>query len=39
VSLPATAPIDARWQADFLARSAPLLATLEAPGGPMLVSR
>jgi murein DD-endopeptidase MepM/ murein hydrolase activator NlpD len=39
VSLPATAPIDARWQADFLARSAPLLATLEAPAGPMLVSR
>ena len=39
VSLPATAPIDARWQQDFLARSAPLLATLEAPAGPMLVSR
>ena len=39
VSLPATAPIDARWHADFLARSAPLLATLEAPAGPMMVSR
>jgi murein DD-endopeptidase MepM/ murein hydrolase activator NlpD len=39
VSLPATAPIDPRWQADFLARSAPLLASLEAPAGPMLVSR
>src|SRR6266404_2321470 len=39
VVLPGAAPIDARWQADFLARSAPLLASLEAPRGPMLVSR
>ncbi len=39
VSLPAAAPIDAAWRADFLARSAPLLATLESPAGPMLVSR
>jgi murein DD-endopeptidase MepM/ murein hydrolase activator NlpD len=39
VTLPGAAPIDARWQADFLARSAPLLATLDVPQGPMLVSR
>jgi murein DD-endopeptidase MepM/ murein hydrolase activator NlpD len=39
VGLPAAAPIDARWREDFLARSAPLLATLDAPAGPMLVSR
>jgi murein DD-endopeptidase MepM/ murein hydrolase activator NlpD len=39
VILPAAAPIDARWQADFLIRSAPLLASLEPPRGPMLVSR
>jgi murein DD-endopeptidase MepM/ murein hydrolase activator NlpD len=39
VILPAAAPIDARWQADFLTRSAPLLASLETPRGPMLVSR
>jgi murein DD-endopeptidase MepM/ murein hydrolase activator NlpD len=39
VALPAAAPIDARWRADFLAHSAPLLATLDAPMGPMLVSR
>jgi murein DD-endopeptidase MepM/ murein hydrolase activator NlpD len=39
VSLPAAEPIDARWREDFLTRSAPLLATLEAPAGPMLVSR
>src|SRR6266513_2612622 len=39
VILPAAAPIDARWQADFLARSAPLLASLDPAPGPMLVSR
>ncbi|HVN44917.1 MAG TPA: peptidoglycan DD-metalloendopeptidase family protein [Steroidobacteraceae bacterium] len=39
VALPAAAPIDARWREDFLARSAALLATLETPAGPMLVSR
>src|SRR5256885_9420148 len=39
VILPAAAPIDARWQADFLARSAPLLASLYPAPGPMLVSR
>jgi murein DD-endopeptidase MepM/ murein hydrolase activator NlpD len=39
VSLPASEPIDARWRDDFLARSAPLLATLEVPAGAMLVSR
>jgi murein DD-endopeptidase MepM/ murein hydrolase activator NlpD len=39
VALPGAAPIDARWNADFLARSAPLLATLDAPQGPVLVSR
>ncbi|MBV8342060.1 MAG: M23 family metallopeptidase [Gammaproteobacteria bacterium] len=39
IPLPAAAPIDARWQADFLARAAPLLATLDIAPGPMLVSR
>ena len=39
VILPAAAPIDARWQADFLAHSAPLLVSLQAAPGPMLVSR
>jgi murein DD-endopeptidase MepM/ murein hydrolase activator NlpD len=39
VSLPATAPIDARWREDFLARTAPLLTSLEASSGAMLVSR
>jgi murein DD-endopeptidase MepM/ murein hydrolase activator NlpD len=39
VALPAAAPIDARWREDFLNHSAPLLATLDAPAGPMLVSR
>ncbi|HYX74190.1 MAG TPA: peptidoglycan DD-metalloendopeptidase family protein [Steroidobacteraceae bacterium] len=39
VSLPAASPIDARWREDFLARTAPLLASLEAPTGPMLVAR
>ncbi len=39
VALPTAAPIDARWQADFLTRSAPLLASLNPTAGPMLVSR
>jgi murein DD-endopeptidase MepM/ murein hydrolase activator NlpD len=39
VVLPSAAPIDARWREDFLARSAPLLASLDVPQGPMLVSR
>ena len=38
-ALPASPPIDAGWRADFLARSAPLLAGLDAAAGPMLVSR
>jgi murein DD-endopeptidase MepM/ murein hydrolase activator NlpD len=40
VVLPGAAPIDARWRADFLDHSGPLLASLDAPPpGPMLVSR
>ncbi|HEY8051426.1 MAG TPA: peptidoglycan DD-metalloendopeptidase family protein [Steroidobacteraceae bacterium] len=39
VVLPGAEPIDARWRADFIARSAPLLAALEVPAGPQLVSR
>jgi len=39
VQLPASAPIDARLRDEFLGQSAPLLATLDTPGGPMLVSR
>jgi murein DD-endopeptidase MepM/ murein hydrolase activator NlpD len=39
VPLPDAAPIDARWRDDFLARSAPLLASLAAPLGPALVAR
>jgi murein DD-endopeptidase MepM/ murein hydrolase activator NlpD len=39
VSLPDAEPIDARWRADFLAHSAPLLASLEAPLGSALVAR
>jgi murein DD-endopeptidase MepM/ murein hydrolase activator NlpD len=39
VQLPAAAPIDASLRDDFLARTAPLLATLDTPAGPMLVSR
>jgi murein DD-endopeptidase MepM/ murein hydrolase activator NlpD len=39
VALPGAEPIDARWRADFLTRSAPLLATLDILQGPMLVSR
>jgi murein DD-endopeptidase MepM/ murein hydrolase activator NlpD len=39
VQLPGAAPIDARYRADFTTRSAPLLATLDPPLGPFLVSR
>jgi murein DD-endopeptidase MepM/ murein hydrolase activator NlpD len=39
VPLPDAEPIEARWRDDFLARSAPLLASLEAPIGPALVAR
>ena len=40
VSLPDAQPIDARWRADFEARTAPLLASLEVSApGPVLVSR
>jgi murein DD-endopeptidase MepM/ murein hydrolase activator NlpD len=39
VVLPGAEPIDANWRADFLARSAPLLATLDLIQGPMVVSR
>jgi murein DD-endopeptidase MepM/ murein hydrolase activator NlpD len=39
VQLPAAAPIDARVRDGFLAHAAPLLATLDTPAGPMLVSR
>ena len=39
VVLPGAAPIDARWRPDFLTHSAPLLASLDPPPGPMLVSR
>jgi murein DD-endopeptidase MepM/ murein hydrolase activator NlpD len=39
VKLPAAVPIDGPSRADFLARSAPLLASLDPPAGPVLVSR
>jgi murein DD-endopeptidase MepM/ murein hydrolase activator NlpD len=39
VPLPDASPIEARFREDFLAKSSPLLATLEAPIGPALVSR
>jgi murein DD-endopeptidase MepM/ murein hydrolase activator NlpD len=39
VPLPDASPIEERFRADFVAKSAPLLATLEAPVGPTLVSR
>jgi murein DD-endopeptidase MepM/ murein hydrolase activator NlpD len=39
VALPGAAPIDVRWREDFLARSAPLLGSLDLFKGPMLVSR
>jgi murein DD-endopeptidase MepM/ murein hydrolase activator NlpD len=39
VVLPGADPIEARWRDDFLAKSAPLLASLEPVTGPVLVSR
>jgi murein DD-endopeptidase MepM/ murein hydrolase activator NlpD len=39
VPLPDASPIDARFREDFLAKSAPLLATLVVPLGSALVSR
>jgi murein DD-endopeptidase MepM/ murein hydrolase activator NlpD len=39
VDLPGAAPIEARWREDFLAKSAPLLASLAPATDPMLVSR
>jgi murein DD-endopeptidase MepM/ murein hydrolase activator NlpD len=39
VPLPDASPIEARLRADFLAKSAPLLATLAEPIGSALVSR
>jgi murein DD-endopeptidase MepM/ murein hydrolase activator NlpD len=39
VPLPDASPIEARFREDFLAKSAPLLTTLQAPIGPALVSR
>ena len=39
VPLPDASPIEARFREDFLAKSAPSLATLAAPIGPALVSR
>jgi murein DD-endopeptidase MepM/ murein hydrolase activator NlpD len=39
VKLPEATAIDSRWLEDFRARSAPLLASLEIPLGPALVSR
>ena len=39
VELPGAAPIEAEWRADFEEKTALLLAALEAPAGPALVSR
>jgi murein DD-endopeptidase MepM/ murein hydrolase activator NlpD len=39
VALPGADPIEARWREDFLAKSAPLLASLQPAAGPVLVSR
>ncbi len=39
VTLPDAEPIDARLRADFEAHTAPLLAALDGPAGPVLVSR
>jgi murein DD-endopeptidase MepM/ murein hydrolase activator NlpD len=39
ITLPGANPIEARWREDFLVRTAALLASIEAPAGPMLVSR
>ena len=39
VVLPGADPIEARWRDDFLAKTAPLLASLEPAAGAVLVSR
>jgi murein DD-endopeptidase MepM/ murein hydrolase activator NlpD len=39
VILPSADPIDPAWRADFERQAALLLATLEPPPGPALVSR
>ncbi|MBV9695786.1 MAG: peptidoglycan DD-metalloendopeptidase family protein, partial [Gammaproteobacteria bacterium] len=39
VVLPGAAPIEARWREDFLAKTAPLLASLDPTPGAMLVAR
>ena len=39
VKLPGADPIEPRWREDFLAKSAPLLVTLELSTGPVLVAR
>jgi murein DD-endopeptidase MepM/ murein hydrolase activator NlpD len=39
VTLPDALPIEARWREDFVAKTAPWLASLEAPIGPALVAR
>jgi murein DD-endopeptidase MepM/ murein hydrolase activator NlpD len=39
VILPDAEPIDARWHDDFVARTTPLLGSLVAPLGPVLVAR
>jgi murein DD-endopeptidase MepM/ murein hydrolase activator NlpD len=39
VSLPGAEPIDPRWREDFQAHAGTLLAQLDPPLGPMLVSR
>ncbi len=39
VKLPEALPIDGPQRADFLAKSAPVLASLDPPAGPTLVSR
>ena len=39
IVLPAAAPIEERWRSDFVQHSTPLLASLDLPLGPMLVSR
>ena len=39
IRLPEALPIDGPLRADFLAKSAPLLASLDPPPGPSLVSR
>jgi murein DD-endopeptidase MepM/ murein hydrolase activator NlpD len=39
VVLPGANPIEARWREDFLAKTQPLVASLEPVQGPMLVAR